>query len=56
MEATYLYYDKEWEEWQVLYIDHEGKIDDEKTYHTDDYHDAVATQKLIKEGFENNKT
>jgi len=46
--TTFLRYDNEWEEWQVLYIGLDGRVDEEKTYHTDDYFDAIATRKVIE--------
>jgi hypothetical protein len=49
METTFLYYDKEWKVWQVLHIDSDGHVDDEKIYYTDDYHDAISTQKVMNE-------
>ncbi len=46
-----IHYDKEWEEYQVQYIE-DGVINEDKTYHTEDYRDANETLAAMKKELE----
>lgn len=39
--------DNEWDEWHVQYLI-DGKVDEAKTYYTEDYQDAVSTMLAMK--------
>ena len=44
-------YDDAWEEYQVQYIE-DGVVNKDKTYHTDDYDDALETMAAMKKELE----
>ncbi len=46
-----LVYDSQWEEYQVRYIE-DGVVNEDKTYYTEDYNDALDTMVAMKKELE----
>jgi len=51
IKAIRMRFNREWGEWQVQFIQADGKVDHDKTYYTDDKQDAIDTAQSIVNSF-----